>query len=242
MQMTRRAICLFLICCCVAALAAFPAALTAQQSTMLLPPDYKADGKYPVMVLLPGAGQSASGLAEFFFSGADADMQSGFAQALKQSPATPAFVLVLPPGQASLATGLEKSIAQAEQLIFSDLPLIRAKYAIDTARVAVAGFSLGGDVSFALALRHATRLAGAVVMSSRATYRGKGLIDSLAQKPVRFAFTMGALDERQKEMEKARQTLAQKGVPVQMTLVPEKRHQTPPLTDFLNAVRFVLTP
>jgi len=73
-----------------------------------------------------------------------------------------------------------------------------AKYArhIDTTRIALAGFSMGGDLSWALALRNPGLVRGAVTMGSRNGYRTlPRLHQQLQQRERRFFIMMGSGDE-----------------------------------------------
>ncbi len=57
-----------------------------------------------------------------------------------------------------------------EQRLLTDLQEIMKNYPVDPARIYVTGFSVGGDLSWALMIRRKELLAGALILGSRCSY------------------------------------------------------------------------
>src|SRR5262249_36594596 len=122
-----------------------------------LPSGYDSSRNYPVVVMLPAS--------------------NGTAEAMLREYAPPGDVVVV------VSAGLgstddyrtneiwARTIERYERQLKADLDLLAAGH-VDTSRVVLAGFSMGGDLAWALAVRNAARVRGAVVMGSRMSYRG----------------------------------------------------------------------
>lgn len=156
---------------------------TAQGSTVLVP-EGKAKTKRPALILLPFTGGSASDLYERWY----ADSLSRQAQKL-------GFIVVLPAptGSAqnySTGTAWTETLNRYRRDISDDAKELAARFDADPKRIALAGYSMGGDIGWALIQRDPELYAGAVVMGSRASYRDKGL-DRFAKRGGRVFFFMG---------------------------------------------------
>lgn len=118
-----------------------------------------------------------------------------------------------------------------------------ASHRFDTTRVVLAGFSMGGDLSWAIALRNPQRFRGAIVMGSRAGYRARPQDHrALVEHGARFFFTMGEHDEeaRVTGARAAAQFLERLSVPHLYREIPGAGHESAPLPMFAEAPEFVL--
>src|SRR5206468_3994072 len=89
-----------------------------------------------------------------------------------------------------------RTIERYERQLRADLDLLAATH-VDTSRVVLAGFSMGGDLAWALAVRNAARVKGAVVMGSRMSYRGPpGDVRDISAHGLRIAVLMGGEEDR----------------------------------------------
>ncbi len=228
---------------------------------VVLPPDYDPAHAYPVVEVLPATGSTAAALLQIYL------VRVGLGRLADQPPAQQlaalapylfpdsgddrkGVILVLVHGRGSSddyrsAQAWERTISRYEQRVLADLRAVAAAHRVDTSRQIVAGFSLGGDLSWAIALRNPRVIHGAIVMASRATYRpddaGAGAV---MNSPARFFLTMGDADQgtRQRLARAAARTLDAWGVPNRFRLLPGVGHEPAPPAIFAEALRFVLVP
>ena len=109
--------------------------------------------------------------------------------------------------------------------------------------MAVAGFSLGGDLSWAIALRNPGVLRGAIVMASRASYRpASSDARALAERGTRFFLTMGSDDDRTRRRmaQAAAAELDRLGIAYRFEVITGAGHEPPPPAIFAQALDFVL--
>jgi len=226
---------------------------------VVLPPDYDPARAYPVVELLPPTGNTAEAVLQIYLS------QIGLGRLYRDPPerqlaalwphlfAGPngvgrPFVLVLARGRGRAAdyrnaAAWARTIERYEREVLADLAALGARRRIDTTRLVVAGFSLGGDLAWALALRHPERLHGAVVMASRATYRPSATgVQALRARDSRFFLTMGSRDQaaRRRLARAAAADLERWRVPHRFRMIRGAGHGPAPLDLFAEALRFVL--
>jgi predicted esterase len=180
--------------------------------TVILPPGYDANKNYPVVFFLPASGTTSAALLERYImdingGAALSGPREGHLAALLQrlfptgTHAGREFVLVLAAGQGSskdysTADAWAKTLDRYEKQVINDLSSLSKTRKIDSSRVVVAGFSLGADIAWALALRNPTKLHGAIVMSSRASYRvPTSTYPSLVQGKPHFYLTIGSAED-----------------------------------------------
>jgi predicted esterase len=118
---------------------------------------------------------------------------------------------------------------------------LRQQYKIDERRILLAGFSLGGDVSFALTLRNPDRFAGALIMSSGMNYRNPRYFEGLRGRQTRMYLTMGSLEHRLSGMQKSKSMLDQYGIKTAMKIIPGQEHELSPGEEFLHGMQFLLS-
>jgi pimeloyl-ACP methyl ester carboxylesterase len=210
----------------VSPLAPVPGALAA--GTVVLPIGYDSTRHYPVIVMLPASNGRADAM-------------------LRSYPNTDEWVVVLSAGLGSTedyrtSRIWEQTIERYEWQLRADLDLLAVAH-VDTSRVFLAGFSMGGDLAWALSVRNASRVKGAVVMGSRMSYRGPpGDVRDLAARGLRMSVVMGR-DEDRTRMAGARTGVAlleTLRVPHTFTEVPNLAHIRPPAEVFRQALAFVL--
>lgn len=219
--------------------------------TIVLPPRYDPARAYPVVVLLP----FTNGNAELLLYEYSGDQRS--AERLLIGRATPLgptgapqreFIVILTAGTGSpfdYATGDDwwRTILRYEARVRRDVAALAAAHRIDTTRVVLAGFSLGGDLAWALAVRDPARIRGAVVMGSRASYRARPADhQALARRGARFFFTIGAAEDpaRLAGARVADQFLTGLHVAHELREIPGGQHSAAPFPLFLEALDFVL--
>jgi predicted esterase len=225
--------------------------------TVVLPPDYDPDRAYPVVEILPATGSTAEALLQIYLSRVGlgrlaAEPPDRQLAALRpylfpgQRDAGCIFILVRGRGSADdyrTPQAWTRTIARYERQVLADLRSLAETRHVDATRMVVAGFSLGGDLAWAIALRNPRTLHGAIVMASRATYRPTpDDASSLASRGVRFFLTMGDEDDRtrQRLARAAVQSLDGWGVANRFTLLPGAGHEPAPPDVFAQALEFML--
>lgn len=131
---------------------------------LAVPADYTAASPRPLVVALhPGGGAGRPFYGDLF-------MRSIFLPGLRDlrpiiiAPDVPARAWTEP---------------QAEQVVLSLMDAVSKEFAIDSRRVLVAGFSLGGTGAWFFSARHPTRFTAAIVMAGRT----EEALDALARIP-----------------------------------------------------------
>jgi len=226
---------------------------------VVLPPDYDPARAYPVVELLPPTGNTAGTLLQIYLS------RVGLGRLYAESPerqlealrsylfpdtgqAGRSVVLILCSGRGSAddyrtAEAWARTITRYERRVLADLRSVAATRRVDTTRLVVAGFSLGGDLSWAIALRNPGTLRGAIVMASRATYRPTPSdARALAERGSRFFLTMGSDDDptRRRLARAAAAELDRLGITHRFEVIAGAGHEPAPLALFGQALDFVL--
>jgi len=205
-----------------------PPAGAAAAGRVLLPRGYDDSRRYPVVVLLPASNGRADQLLRYY-----------------QPPRDAIVVLAAGVGApADYRTGERwtRTVERYERQLRADLEALGNDRRIDASRVVLVGFSMGGDLAWALALRNPSLVSGAVVMASRASYRGRpGDLRTLADRGARFYFTMGEDEERSRIAgnEAARRLLDSEGVAHRYRRIPGG-HVRAPADVFEEALDYVL--
>ena len=225
---------------------------------VVLPPDYDPARAYPVVEILPPTGNTAEALLQIYLS------RVGLGRLYRDPPErqlaallpylAPAasgggeFLVILARGRGSLddyrtAAAWSRTIARYERQVRADFRAIAAQRRVDTTRFVVTGFSMGGDLAWALALRNPELLRGAIVMASRASYRpGPGDPGTAALQRSRFFLTMGAADDgtRRRMARAAAAMLDERGIAYRFRMIEGAGHEPAPIPTFAEALRFVL--
>lgn len=156
------------------------AAFLDRPADVRLPDGYDADGSYPVYVFLPYTGGRA------------VDLYLRLSELIADDEA----IVVLPSGRPRSGDYLPdftSFVRWYEERLISDLDRIGRELAVDPDRVVLVGFSLGGDLGWALSVRNPERIAGAVMAGTRASYPPPGgALASLKSRGYRGAFIIGS--------------------------------------------------
>ena len=197
--------------------------------TLVLPAGFEPRYRYPLVVMLPAS--------------------NGTADAMRRSYPDVGNVIVLVASgtgtPADYATNEEwaRTISRYESQLLSDLGALAAWGYTDPERVVLAGFSMGGDLAWALALRNPALVHGAIVMGSRMSYRS-GAADhaALADGRHRFYLVMGADEDRTRMAgaQTGRRFLETLGVRHYWREVPDLAHLRAPADVFADALAYVL--
>lgn len=230
---------------------------------VLLPPGYDPARAYPVVELLPPTGNTAGTLLQIYLS------RVGLGRLYRDPPerqlaallpylvpdsaggytTPPPFLVILAKGRGSAedygsAAAWQATIERYESEVRADLRAVAAQRRVDSSRFVVAGFSLGGDLAWALTLRNPDLLHGAIVMASRATYRPAGgeAATAAALRRARLFLTMGTADiaARRQLAIAAAAMLDRIGAEHEFRLIPGIGHEPAPLPTFAEALTFVL--
>ncbi|MEK7667479.1 MAG: hypothetical protein AAB409_02405 [Gemmatimonadota bacterium] len=233
--------------------------LSAQEnSTIVLPPGYDSTRSYPAVVLLPFTGGGAprllsayaaqAGLRSRARDSAEQQLAALLGYMYPQGAGREAFAVMLSGGWGreedyATADAWSATIVRYEDEILADLSVFAARHSLDTTRIVLAGYSMGGDLAWALSLRNPRRFRGAIVMGSRASYRtAASRMTVLAAREARYFFTVGDHEEpvRLEGARAAAGLLERHGVAHRLRVIPETGHDPAPLEEFEQALRFVL--
>jgi pimeloyl-ACP methyl ester carboxylesterase len=201
-----------------------------EETLIFLPPDYRDGVRYPVIIFLPCTGGSA--LRTF--------------KAYTPVMELFSFIAILPYGTGSeedhTGEGFAACIARYEPRIEEALASARSAYGIDEERIIVAGYSLGGDLSWALSMRHPQRYRGAIMMGTRCGYPASTeTLETLRRRDFRAFFVTGddELPARLKGIRAANELLTSKRI---RTVYVERPggHDPATIQEFKQALDFIL--
>jgi len=200
-----------------------------QRAEVLLPVGYNRNRKYPVFVVLPPTGARATQVVRRY--GLDPQRQK-------------TFILLLPKGAPTRADYLPDFLSFVdwyEQRLLADIDHVLENYSADPNRVYLGGYSLGGDLSWALSVRNPDRFAGAVIGGSRTSHpvEDEDLL-VMKQRGFRAGFLMGSRDDplRYRGINVARQRLEAAGVEHTYKEYPAA-HVIPPISLFQDTILYV---
>jgi hypothetical protein len=245
----------------------------AQQTTwgsVVLPPDYDAGKAYPLLIDLDDnlpdryiiaamdgvfnlpPDQQAKAIQDFqtVSSGTPAQQFQWWLETMFPGNAakTNAFILARInadgiPRDYRTAAGFSAVIEGYERKVLAALTTLTTTRRVDASKVYLSGFSIGGDVAWAVVLRNPTKLRGAILQSSRASYRASTAVySSLASGKARFAVVIGDKDDasRIKGARDASALLKSVKVPSVFCLTPGGTHKPAPLDVYSSALSFIL--
>lgn len=124
---------------------------------VVLPESYREGREYPLVVFLPYTGGSAE----------------TFHDRLAREAVLPEAIMLFPAGTPTRDDYLPdfwSFILWYEERLMPEIERVRASYAIDDDAVVLAGFSLGGDLAWALGMRNPEIFSGAVMAGTRTSY------------------------------------------------------------------------
>lgn len=233
-----------------ASLAGAPA--LAQQTDLagrlFVPPGYDTSRAWPVVVLLPYTFGTAGNLYRGYAreaGGEYADIMRQFAAGGGSGFLTIVAAGTGSPGDYATGEAWSATILRYDSAVAADVRTASRSHRIDTTRIVLAGFSLGGDLSWAIVNRQPMRYAGALVMGSRASYRGRATaMSDLARRGTRVAIAMadGEAEARLTGARAAVQALNTAGVAHRLELFPAAGHAPAPLALFTTLLTWILWP
>jgi pimeloyl-ACP methyl ester carboxylesterase len=224
---------------------------------VLLPPRYDPAQPIPVVIILPATYEGAARLLEHvgMRSVSEASLQREFEALVNRllpggGASGRGFAAILVSGSGhptDYITGeaWSRTIQRYEQQALADLATFASRHRLDTTRVVLAGWSMGGDLAWALALRNPSRFRGAIVMGSRASYRPRPADHrALAERGMRFFFAIGEAEENVRLVgaRAAARFLEQLGVEHRYREIPGAWHSPAPPEMFAEALAFLLQP
>lgn len=152
-----------------------------QEARIVMPQNLVSGRNYPVFVVLP----PTLGTSELFAP------RIGLDPAIQES-----FILVLPAGRPRSEDYLPDFLSFVrwyEARLLLDLQRVFVEYPADRERVYVGGYSLGGDLSWALSARNPELISGAVIAGSRTSYPiSPDALAEMKQRGFRGAFIIGS--------------------------------------------------
>ena len=198
-------------------------------SRVVLPYGYDPSERYPVVVMLPASNGTAEAMWRSYPSLGDVVTVLAAGTGTTDDYRTPEI--------------WERTIERYEGQLRADLARLFATTRVDTARVVLAGFSMGGDLAWALTVRNPALIKGAVVMGSRMSYPGTAEeLATIKSRRDRFVIIMGERDEevRRRGAEAANRLLTSLGTPHRYVDVPDLNHLRAPAGVFRQALEYVL--
>jgi predicted esterase len=157
-----------------------------------------------------------------------------------------AFIALIPDGTGSTNDhsweGFEACIFRYENKILADIEAISQKYTIDKSKIILAGFSLGGDVSWAISQRYPEKFKGAIISGSRCGYAEKGMMQRQAKQGVKYYIAMGEYETetRMKGAKYAITLLNNAGIKNQFKTIQYGEHEATNFEQFKEALNFIL--
>ncbi len=151
-----------------------------RRAEVVLPVGYNRTSEYPVFVVLPPTGLEAARVAQYL--GLDPQRQED-------------FILILPAGRPSrdhYLPDFRSFVEWYEERVLTELESVLENYSADPERVYLGGYSLGGDLSWALSVRNPGLFAGAVIAGSRTSYPVEpATLETLRKHGFRASFLIG---------------------------------------------------
>lgn len=200
-----------------------------EPSRIVPPVGYSSGRRYPVFIPLPPTGTSSLLMARSL--GLDPERQTD-------------FILLLPPGRPQRSEYLPdfvRFVAWYEERVLADLARLLESYDADETRIYLGGYSLGGDLSWALAARNPDRFAGALIAGTRASYPVSAeALARMHETGFRGALLIGGSEDpaRYRGINYVRSRFEQSAVNHSYTEYPGG-HVMPPRTALQEQVRFV---
>ncbi|MCC2655022.1 MAG: putative esterase [Panacagrimonas sp.] len=197
---------------------------TGADGATLLVPD-AAGAARPILVLLPFTGGAAYDLLDRWYTAS-----------LPVHAAHRGLIVVLPAAAGSAqdyASGAAwtGTLDRWTRDVAVAVDEAVARHGGDPRRVVLAGYSMGGDLAWALMQRQRDRYAGAIVMGSRATYREKGALEHLATRGFRVSYFMAASEDaaRVAGAQAAQSAATRAGIAMKSSTAPGGHVPAPPL-------------
>jgi predicted esterase len=163
----------------------------------------------------------------------------------KLAPSTPT-ILVMVSGNTSKqdhdAQGFANAIARFDAQIKKDLAILEKNYSIDKSRLYLTGFSLGGDLSWAISQKNPGMFKGAVVAGTRCGYRTNNGFIIQKKNDFKIYIGNGQLESPVIALgiEQVKTELINFGIQHMYYEIPGGGHKMLPEEKFLEALRFIM--
>ncbi len=198
------------------------------QAEIIPPAGYDAETEYPLLIMLPYTTGTA---AEFY-------------NRYRDEIGTGRYILLLPKGR-PLRTDYLPNFMQYvdwyEERLLSEIERAERLYSVDTDKRILAGYSLGGDLSWALTMKRPELFAGAVMAGTRCSYPPeRSDLDTLKRKGYKAAFFIGSREDinRYDGINAARWTLENAGIETRYTEI-DGGHIAAPVEMFVDALNWI---
>ncbi len=200
-----------------------------RRAEVVLPVGYNRTTEYPVFVVLPPTGLEAARVAQYL--GLDPQRQED-------------FILILPAGRPTRDDYLPdftSFVEWYEKRVLEELDSVLENYSADPQRVYLGGYSLGGDLSWALSVRNPKLFAGAVIAGSRTSYPVEtAALETLRSRDFRASFLIGDREDpaRYDGINRSRSAFEETGIEHQYREY-SGAHQIPPAEVFQDEIAYV---
>lgn len=138
----------------------------------------------------------------------------------------PGYVLLLPqgrPGRDDYLPRFGDFLDAYETRLVADVQRAIEQFPVDPERIFVSGFSLGGDLSWAMLMRQPTLFRGGLMVGSRCSVRPRGnTLATLRSRDARALFAIGRSDQRARVegMQRSHQRIVDAGIPTELMRYP----------------------
>ncbi|MFW5828268.1 MAG: hypothetical protein ACOCU4_09250 [Alkalispirochaeta sp.] len=200
-----------------------------RRAEVVLPVGYNRTTDYPVFVVLPPTGLEASRVAQYL--GLDPGRQED-------------FILIFPAGRPTRDEYLPDFLTFVEwyeERVLSELDSVLENYSADPNRIYLGGYSLGGDLSWALSVRNPELFAGAVIAGSRTSHPvEEAALETLRNRGFRGSFLIGDREDpaRYNGINRSRTAFNNAGIEHQYREY-SGAHVIPPPEIFQNEIAYV---
>ena len=149
-------------------------------SVIIKPTTLMPDKIYPLLIYMPYTGGSAS------------DFYSQLGESINISDS---FIIMLPPNPCSEQDhswqGFEAATFRYENRILEDIKTLSTEGILDISKIILIGYSMGGDMSWAIAQRHPEIFKGAIICGSRTSWAEKNAMERIKKYGLKYYFCMG---------------------------------------------------
>ncbi len=138
----------------------------------------------------------------------------------------PGYVQLLPqgrPGRGDYLPHFREFLDAYEARLAADIERAIEQFPVDRERIFVSGFSLGGDLSWAMLMRRPDLFRGALMVGSRCSVRPRGdTLTTLRDRDGRALFAIATGDQRARVegMQRSHQRIVDAGIPTQLMRYP----------------------